>query len=212
MLCGAVTGVARPLSGTPSSSPASEACRDRTEAARVSAAVAYVCVERTLAAKSWPSAPGARFPNSETLRLSEADAACELAVAACTLRADIDSCFLEIEDASTEDAAGAVSLSVETDPAGADGGRVGLVWGFDEEEDGSSASPGGAALDVDAGVTRCNCDVDAAVSKSGGGCSRSKRDDDANAMASAPYGTPKRENASLDEMTLSCSAVGPVLG
>ncbi len=105
------------------------------------------------------------------------------AVAACTLRADIDSCFLEIEDASTE-GAGAVSLSVETDAAGTDGSRVGLVWGFDEvEEDGSTASPaGGAVLDVDAGVTRCNCDVDAAVSKSGGGCSRSKRDDDANAM------------------------------
>jgi len=49
-------------------------------------------------------------------------------------------------------------------------------------------------------------------SKSGGG-SRSWRDDEAaNAIASGPYGTPNRANDSRDEITLSCSAVGPVLG
>lgn len=52
----------------------------------------------------------------------------------------------------------------------------------------------------------------ATVSKSGGGSERSRRDDDAKAMASAPYGTPNLVKVSLEEITLSCSAVGPVLG
>jgi hypothetical protein len=34
----------------------------------------------------------------------------------------------------------------------------------------------------------------------------------ANAMASSPYGLPNLENASLLEISLSCSGVGPVLG
>jgi hypothetical protein len=55
--------------------------------------------------------------------------------------------------------------------------------------------------------------IEDAASKSGGGGSRSCREAEAaNAMASAPYGTPKRTSASGDDINLNCSGVGPVLG
>jgi hypothetical protein len=53
--------------------------------------------------------------------------------------------------------------------------------------------------------------VELAASKSGGGSSC--RDvEAANAIASAPYGMPKRANDSRDEMIASCSGVGPDFG
>ena len=53
---------------------------------------------------------------------------------------------------------------------------------------------------------------EAEASKSGGGQSKSCLEDDANAIASAPYGTANLANESRDEMTLSCSGVGPAFG
>ncbi|EIN14484.1 hypothetical protein PUNSTDRAFT_41683 [Punctularia strigosozonata HHB-11173 SS5] len=65
------------------------------------------------------------------------------------------------------------------------------------------ASGEGPALSVEALVT---------LSKSGGGTRSALDVDAANAMASAPYGTPNRPSDSLLEMSLIWSGVGPDLG
>jgi len=68
------------------------------------------------------------------------------------------------------------------------------------------------AVDVTAPPGPGKCISEAEAWKSGGG-SKSCRDvDAAYAIASAPYGIPKRANASREEISLSCSGVGPAFG
>lgn len=54
--------------------------------------------------------------------------------------------------------------------------------------------------------------VDGCSSNSGGGPCRLTSDSEANLTASGPYGTPNLLTDSTDEMSLSCSGVGPVRG
>jgi hypothetical protein len=54
--------------------------------------------------------------------------------------------------------------------------------------------------------------MDGCSSNSGGGPCRLTRDAEANATASGPYGTPNLLTDSTDEMSLSCSGVGPERG
>ena len=89
------------------------------------------------------------------------------------------------------------------------------VWVFKRGGVVASEVDGGAEVTSDAGssVRGRRLEVEASASKSGGGGWRSCREvEAANAMASAPYGTPKRARASGDEINLNCSGVGPVLG
>lgn len=165
--------------------------------------------------------PGERSPNSDTLRRSAAadeavDGVCERAVEAVPMmvlkRATSEFRFL-----------GAVPSALSLVGAGSgagdgDGERLARALVGDVARSGG-VDAGGSAVgkfdddDVDSPANgSCSCDVEAAVSKSGGGCIRSSRDEDAKAIASAPYGTPKRAKASLEEMTFSCSAVRPVFG
>jgi len=57
-----------------------------------------------------------------------------------------------------------------------------------------------------------NPSVDGCSSNSGGGPCRLTSDAEANATAAAPYGTPNLLTDSTDEMSLSCSGVGPERG
>ena len=68
------------------------------------------------------------------------------------------------------------------------------------------------ALSLDGPADLGKCVSEAAASKSGGGSCKSCLEDDANAIASGPYGTANLANESRDEMTFSCSGVGPAFG
>ena len=57
-----------------------------------------------------------------------------------------------------------------------------------------------------------NPSVDGRSSNSGGGPCRLTSDAEANATAAGPYGTPNLLTDSTDEMSLSCSGVGPERG
>ena len=57
-----------------------------------------------------------------------------------------------------------------------------------------------------------NPSMDGRSSNSGGGPCRLTSDAEANATASGPYGTPNLLTDSTDEMSLSCSGVGPERG
>lgn len=77
---------------------------------------------------------------------------------------------------------------------------------------------GASSSSTVSGCSLCESDLGSPLpvisSKSGGGTLGSSTLDElaANATACSPYGTPNRWNASRDEISLTCSGVGPVLG
>lgn len=100
-----------------------------------------------------------------------------------------------VRDATSSSAGGSTSTCSRVSAGGSASG--------DDRGEGSSA--------LGDSTSGCDSDGPATSAKSGGGKSTLEADA-AYAMASGPYGTPKRAKDSRDEMSRSCSGVGPDFG